>query len=460
MKRYKHSLSNYKLLTCDPGYLVPIGCIDVLPGDTFRFETSLLARVSPLLAPIMHPVTVRIHHWFVPMRLLEDGWEDFITGENATGPDTAALTTRNPSGLWDYLGIPTGVSGSTTVNLYPLKAYNLVFNEFYRDEDLIAPYALTNSSLKRVAWGKDRFTAARPWPQKGLSDITIPLGSTAPVLADANAVSEAVSTTAGADSQLVTATGGANIYADLQNAVGADVRDVRLAFAMQRYDEARAIYGSRYSEYLRYIGVQPKDARLQRPEYLGGGRRTISFSEVLQTAEGTDPVGDMKGHGIAAVGSRRFIKFFEEHGVVMSLMSVVPKTIYANGLHKKYLKSTKEDYYQKELEFVGQQEVYNNEVYMVDDAAGTGDDIFGYEDRYAEYKEEPSTIHGDFRNTLDFWHLARMFTSAPALNQSFVECNPSDRIYASTATDKLWCLASHSIQARRMVRKSSVGRII
>lgn len=223
------------------------------------------------------------------------------------------------------------------------------------------------------------------------------------------------------------------------------------------------MYGSRYTEYLRYLGVRSSDARLQRPEYLGGGKQTISFTEVLQTGTNFDAnagVASLKGHGIAAMRSRRYRRFFEEHGVVISLMSLRPKTMYGNGNNRMWYKTTKEDYWQKELEHVGMQEVYNREVY----AADTGPaDVFGYQDRYAEYRHLQSSVAGEFRDsTMNSWHLARIFASDVALNSDFVTCDPATRIYAASLTNhNIWCMINHSIQARRMVgRGNQPGRII
>lgn len=488
MKRFKHSLSHYKLLTCDMGELIPIACYEALPGDSIQQASSVLLRVSPLLAPVMHPVSVRIHHWFVPNRLIWNAWEDFITGgpdgaDNSTPPFTTILaSTPLKDTLWDYFGIPPG--GDNTVSSLPVRAYNKVYNEFYRDADLVAEVAEDDGSVKKVAWEKDYFSAARPWPQKG-PDITLPLGVRAPVkgilaesghpFADAPAGKDStgasvsyspgawVNVTAG--SRFGVARGGSagvpDIYADLTNATATNINDVRKAFAMQRYQEARAQYGSRYTEYLRYLGIRSSDARLQRPEYLGGGKATISFSEVLQTGPGSDPdesvVGDLKGHGISALRSRRYRRFFEEHGIVLSLLSVRPRTMYAQATNRMFMRANKEDYWQKELELIGQQPIYTREVYAQGADMGT---TFGWGDRYSEYRHIQSTIAGDFRDTLNFWHLARDFAAPPVLNQSFIECSPSKRINAVQTEDTLWVMANHSIQARRMVTKKTIGRIV
>lgn len=488
MKRSKFSLSHYKLLSMDMGELIPCGLVEVLPGDTMQQATSALIRCSPLLAPVMHPVHVRIHHWFVPHRLVWDEWEDFITG----GPDgmnasvfptiTMPAVGGAPVGsLADYLGVPTAVN-SLQVSALPFRGYAMIWNEWYRDQDLQAPLVVsdasgndttTSTALQNVAWEKDYFTSARPWEQKGPA-ITIPLGTTAPVKgigigsgevagnAGATTYETGGTTFTGANWQsnvrninvkAQSASGAGpsnlpNIFTDLSGASAVTVNVLREAMALQRYEEARARYGSRYVEYLRYLGVRSSDARLQRPEYLGGGKQTIQFSEVLQTAEGTDPVGDLKGHGIAALRSNRYRKFFEEHGYIFSFISVRPKTIYAQGLPRTWNRRTKEDFYQKELAHIGQQEVLNKEVYAAHSAPnGT----FGFQDRYDEYRRVESTIAGEYRTTLDFWHMARIFSSDPALNASFVKSVPTERTFAVPSTDVLWVMANHSIQARRLI---------
>lgn len=505
MKRFKHSLSNYKLATFDMGQLVPVGLFEVLPGDSVQQASSCLLRCSPLLAPVMHPVIVRIHHWFVPHRLVWDGWEDFITG----GPDGEGGASGEfpyissgagfaAGGVADYFGVPPSVA-NLEVSALPFRSYNLIWNEFYRDQDLQGKAAINTGSgadtstyaaaLQRCSWEKDYFTTSRPWPQKG-PDVTLPLGTVAPVVS--TGVNPLMSDAAAAytDRSLIgfgtsgenkLGLGGAAIaagatsvvfgsqtglQADLSTATAVDINDVRRAFAIQRYQEARAQYGSRYTEYLRYLGVRSSDARLQRPEYLGGGKQTIAFSEVLQSSPNVDTgtsedvgVGELKGHGIAAMRSRRYRRFFEEHGFVITLMSVRPRSIYQDGLHRLWSRRTKEDYWQKELERIGQQEVFNREVFAVSDASG-GSGTFGYQDRYAEYRHMPSNVAADFRSTLDFWHMARQFTSTPTLNNTFVACNPSKRINAVQTEDTLWAMINNSVQARRMVSKSTVGRVI
>jgi hypothetical protein len=489
MKRSKFNLSHHKNLTADMGKLVPIGITEALPGDTFQHSTSMLVRTAPLTAPVMHPVEARIHHFFVPYRLIWKDFEDFITGGD-DGNDASVFPTINlnttsgaESSLADYLGVPTVNSGTLEVSALPFRAYNLIFNEFYRDQDLKNELNIstdsgtdttTDTTLQKIAWEKDYFTSSRPWTQKG-SDVTIPLGTKANVNYDGienssanNTVPTVFSTSTNQHRTLgggvsnvytknVSGTSANNLYADLSSATGIDVNDLRLALALQRFKEARAQWGNRYTEYLKYLGVNAQDSRLQRPEYLGGGKQTIQFSEVLQTSEGTDPVGDMKGHGISALRSNKYQRFVPEHGIIMSFMSVRPKTMYMQSLPRHWNRRTKEEFFQRELQLIGQQNVKNKEIFAFH---SNPDDTFGYQDRYDEYRQNESTISGEFRSSLNNWHMARDFSSDPALNETFVDCTPTDRIYASTATQPLWIMVNHHMVARRMLVKNPTNRIL
>lgn len=495
MKRSKFSLSHYKLLSSKMGILVPLSWYEALPGDTIQMSTAALVRCAPLVTPPMHPVHVRIHHWFVPNRIIWDNWESFITG-GSDGMDTSAHPYINfasapaVSSLADYMGVPTSTLTNLHVSALPFRAYSLIFNEWYRDQDLVTPLALskadgadstTSLALANCAWEKDYYTSSRPWEQKGPT-VTLPIAGTAPVTglgvthnvtpprtnvsvdeSDGTNPTYAKAWNVAADGPFYVkgpASGSTpQVFADLSAATGVDINQVRLAFALQRFEEARARYGSRYTEYLRYLGVRSSDARLQRPEYLGGGRQTIQFSEVLQTSEsGTTPIGDLAGHGISALRSNRFRRFFEEHGIVMTLMSVRPRTIYTQPVARSFLRGlavtgmsgTKEDYWQRELQHIGQQEVNGMEVDV-----STGDTSWGFQDRYDEYRRLESSVAGAFRTTLDDWHFARSFASAPALNSTFVQCVPTTRTFADTTADNLYVMAQHSVQARRLV--SQVG---
>ena len=485
MRRHKHNLGDYRLLTGDIGYLYPVGLVEVLPNDTIQAATSAVIRFAPMSSPIMHRITVRAHHFFVPHRLSwsflnnEDcgkSWESFITG-GKDGNDATEVpqitTTGNSKDLLDYMGIPR-VSG-ISVSAVPIAAYNLIYNEFYADQDLSTERGAKDLAVPTIAWEKDYFTASRPWPQKG-PEITLPLTGEAPVYHNAADLGNvgAVSRQNSDQNWLLDSNGGVlrsanaalsgtdgRLMADLSQASATNVNEVRRAFALQRFQEARSRYGSRYTEYLRYLGVRnPKDARLQRPEFLGGGKVNVAISEVLQTGNEQNPrygVGDMYGHGIAAVRHNPFRRYFEEHGYVLTLLSLRAKAVYTSGIHRTWLRQTKEDFYQRELEFIGQQAVLNNELYA--DATGGGN-TFGYSDRYREYRESPSLVTAEFRDTLNYWHLAREFSSAPALNESFVYEAPTKRFYNSQATDGLWMMVRNSRVLRRSLSKSAYGKII
>lgn len=491
MKRNKFSLSHYKLMTADMGKLYPISWYEILPGDTIQQRTQMLVRLSPLLSPVMHPVRIRVNSFFVPYRLIWSDFEDFITGgpdgNDNTVPPKMSTPGSTQGNLGDYLGVPPGTyTGNIEYSALPTRAYRLIWNEYFRDQDLMTEDTIDlgngtdsttdKNTINQVAWEKDYFTCARPWEQKG-TEITIPLVGNAPVTGigtNSQGFSQSSGTAYETDGTSPTyasyvrsdnaseylmaeegATGYPNIYADLSAATGLSINDLRLYLAMQRYQENRAEFGSRYVEYLASLGVRSSDARLNNPEFLSGARQTISFSEILST-DGAN-TGDMKGHGIAALRSNRFRRFFEEHGIVMTLMSVVPKAIYASGVQRSFLKTTKEDYYQRELALIGDQEIQNRETYA---EHSTPAGVFGYQQRYDEYRYIPSGIAGEFRSTLNHWHYARIFGSDTTLNSSFISCDPTKRQYADNNSDVLYVMANHSVQARRMIPKYPRKRVM
>lgn len=493
MKRNLFSLSHGRVHTGDMGELLPVGAVDTLAGDGFQHATSLFFRWNPLVFPPLHAVHARITHWFVPYRLIWDDWEKFITG----GPDgldasvypTVSLTgaTDNAVGtLSDHLGFPAGqnIVGSALYH----RAYALIWNEKYRDPDLqtalvmskaSGPDTTTSRTLQLCNWEKDYFTKARPWTQKGAA-VTMPLGTTAPIKGlgvlsgtPFTTTTGTIKTTGGID---INPTAGApwhssaanaiyykrddaattypKIEADLAGASSATVNALRQAFAIQKYQEARARYGSRYTELLRYYGIRPADSRLDKPELLGSGEEIMSFSEVLQTAPttsgSTTGVGNMKGHGIGLLRSNRYRRQFDEHGIVLSLLHVRPRSLYTQGIPKKFIKTTKYDFWTKELEHIGMQEIQNRELYA-QHATPTG--VFGYVPRYEEYRSEPSTVHGQARTLYDNVHMGRIFSSDPALNSTFVQANVSKRNFADTTNDGMIIGVKHSIQARRLVAR-------
>ena len=440
MKRSKFNLSFNNLATFDMGKLYPVGCTEVLPGDSFQHRCSVFARLMPMLAPVMHQVTIGINHWFIPNRLVwtgaaGDNWEDFITGGN-DGNNAAVIpivdqgaTPLTTHPLLEYFGIPP--VPDLEINALAIRGFNMVFNEYFRDQDLVTARDEDDCTIPKVAWNRDYFTSARPWTQRG-DAVSVPISG----LAAVKGLGHERQTYAAGPSQTLYETGGSGgetygahrpvssstvgervileedvnntgfpgIFADLSTATAGDVNDWRLAFALQRYKEARARYGARYTEYLRYLGIKSSDARLDRPEFLSGSRQTIGISEVLQTASETTPSGDpqgvvgaMKGHGIAAMRGNRYRRFFEEHGHVLTTMFVRPKSIYQNMLEKKWKRTDKESYWQKELQQIGQQAVARKEVFAEIDesapgAADNGDTIFGYVDRYKEYKSQMSYV--------------------------------------------------------------------
>lgn len=504
MKRSKHNLSRTIIGTANLGELIPCGWWDVLPGDSMQITGSVFLRSSPLLSPPMHPVIARLHYIYVPLRILWNegttNFENFITGGLAgTDASTPPVITVNSGSGWavgslaDYLEIPTGVD-DLPVSALPFRAYAKIWNEMYRDEQLQTALTIdytdgadttTNTTLQNICWEKDYLTSARPTAQLGTA-VTISLGTSAtvktagsPLVTGAQQPMMLLDSAAGAaptvgralgigtgnyvqDTSTTVTTQNAglypdNLYADLSTATGIPINDLREALAMQRYMENRNRFGARFVEYLASLGVKSSDARLQRPEYICGGKSTIQFSEVLQsgvTTSGTPNtgVGNMLGHGMGALRTRPARRFFEEHGILMALLSVRPKTMYVNGLHRKFSRQSKEDYWQKEFEHIGSQPVYNKEVRW---AHATPNGIFGYQDPYDDYRRSENYVSGDFRTNLNYWHYGRIFASDPTLNAAFVSADPTTRVYQSTTYDNMYYMVKHQVQARRLI--SPVG---
>lgn len=483
IKRNKFSLSHKVTFSCDQGELVPCSLVEVLPGDIFRHSTSALIRLSPILAPIFSQLNVSVFQFFVPHRIVWDSWEDFITGgedgqDNSAFPNITFASGVAVGSLGDYLGVVPGVN-NINVSALPFRAYATIYNEWFRDQDLQTKLAVskadgldttTSTVLKNINWEKDYFTSARPFEQKG-PQVTIPIGTAAPVntTAASGADISVYSTLAAAQVRLNTPAGAyltrgpttavpQNLFADLSSVTGIPVTELRLALSLQRFEEISARYGSRYVEYLMSrFGVRSSDARLQRPELLARSKEVVQISEVLQTAEGTNPVGELRGHGIAAMRSRRYLRFFEEHGYVMTLMAVQPKTMYVQGLARTWNRRDKYDFFQQETQHIGQQEILNKEIYA---AAASPNGTFGWQDRYDEYRRQESRIAGEFRTSaLDFWHQARIFSSEPALNSAFVTSNPTERNFFVPSEDVIYVTANHSIQARRAISKRGTSFI-
>lgn len=488
-RRSTFNLSHYRLFSAKLGYIYPIACYEVLPGDTFRQSTSLFLRLAPLVTPVMHPVHVKIHSWYVPYRLLWDDWEDFRTRgpEGIDASEVPYITA--PSGgfpvgsLADYLGIPTGIEG-LTVNAFAFRAYNYIFNENYRDERVQdeLPWVMTGGAdtttstvLAPSPWGRDYFTTASPTPQTG-PEVTIPVNGVggqnvtitgtgqppsfwapgienSPLYCEAgtNPPAKLYGTASGGDGQLRWQN--PQLKGTTESTAGSvgsiNIADWREAMAMQRFEETRSLWGARYNEFLMDMGIRPSDARLQLPEYLGGGRQTIQFSEVLQTAPGgEDPVGALKGHGIGAMRTNRFRRFFEEDGIVLTFAMVRPIGVYMQGLHKMWSRRSFAEFYNYQFEHLSQQPVYTRELYA---GVTDKDTIFGYQNIYDDYRSIPSQVSGEMRTVLNSWHMARDFSNEPVLNGDFLTSPPTNRIFAAQENDTLYCMAHHTIHSRRLL---------
>lgn len=464
MKRTDHDLSFEHSTTFDMGQLIPISAIDVLPGDSLRCNTSALLRVSPQVNPVYHDCEVRVHNWFVPSRILWDGWEDFIVGNTEDSGAVPSVTVEANS-ILDYMGAEPAVGA--TVDELPIRAYNMIYNEFYRDQDLDTERAMNDQSLARVRWSKDYFTTARPEPQLGESiDVSFSSGSAPVHVQDIGAGQEdnvrAFDDVSGEYRDLETDTARLKVgavsnldhrplYANLAEADGGiNINDLRQSIALQKIAEARSFFGDRYVDYLRWYGINPRDGRLSRPEFVGGGRGRINFSEVLSTAESQNTeVGDLYGHGIAGVRSRPYRKMCEEHGWMLTLAFVRPRGVYQTGIPRKFTRLQPTDYWHRELELLPWQDVKTKEIF----GSADPDQVFGYVPRYDEYRETQSYVSGSMRGgTEEDWHLARSFETAPTLNSSFVECVPSDRIYSDASMPEIIARFRNDIRGRRLVR--------
>lgn len=540
-KRNVFNLSYENKLTLNMGELVPIMTMPIVPGDKFRVNTEMLVRLAPLVAPMMHRVNVYTHYFFVPNRLVWNEWEDFITkgidgtdapvlpyfplSQDWTSVSTEAYIRQyfGDSTLWDYLGLPTlsGVGNKNYPNIVngvrvpdgfkvsalPFRAYQLIYNEYYRDQNLTDPieFGLDSGAiasadvgklltLRRRAWEKDYFTSALPWLQRG-PDVTVPVGGAfGDVTVDPAAGNQRFvdkngnvflpATTEGTGmiqmgesghtpsvvGQLFTGdnqgqfTSQSRVWFDPNGTLkvngdeaGISIQDLRTSNALQRWFERNARGGSRYIEQiLAHFGVRSSDARLQRPQFLGGGKMPIAVSEVLQTSstDETSPQANMAGHGISAGTNNGFQHYFEEHGYVIGLMSILPRTGYQQGIPRDFTKFDNMDFYFPEFAHLSEQEIKNQELYVTDDPT-YNEATFGYTPRYAEYKYKDSEAHGDFRGNLSFWHLNRIFTDKPNLNTTFVECNPSNRVFATSDTqdDKFWVQIYQDVKALRLMPK-------
>lgn len=480
-------LSHDKKLTFNMGELIPVNCIEVLPGDSFNISFVNMLRFLPLVAPVMHKVRVHTDYFFVPNRLLWDGWEDFITGKNAQVHPFVQLDSVVDKGtVGDYLGIPPGDYSNVParVNAFQIAAYYKIYDDWYRDQNLIlekfSPLVpgsngltylskLDGQPLKR-AWEHDYFTSALPTTQQGVDDVSIPLTfqNNIPVeLTGFNKVPRILNNATGGhlpagvvssevvspiSNPVLTVDGNRGVYdpdgsltVDIQSDA-ATINDLREAFSLQAFLERSIRGGVRYIEQIwSHFNVKSSDARLQRAEYIGRDIQTMTISEVLATAQSSNDgstaqigLGSMGGHGIS-VGGRDGISYrAEEHGFIFGIMSVIPDTAYQNGIAKQFTKGDRLDYAWPSFAHLGEQEVYLREIQSVLGVGLNADTVFGYMPRYSEYRYLPSQVCGDFRDNLAFWTLGRVFDDPdvpPTLSEEFVECNPRLDIFAVTDPD-------------------------
>ena len=464
-------LSYEKKLTCDMGQLIPIMCDEVIPGDSIKLGNQAIVRFMPMVAPIMHEVNMYVHYYFMPYRLLFEDWEEFIT-HGTTGATSVTLPKWTPTNtavgsLWDYLGFPTDVSPTGSMPLdFPRRAYNAIYNQYYRDETLIGEIAETNETILNRCWEKDYFTSSLPWQQRGIAPALPISGVTHAVWPDANIVNASVANPniIGVinPGQFLTADASHNVYlksalnsntVDLSGATTFNVADLRLAFQVQKWLERNARGGARYTEFLKsHFGVSPRDERLQRPEYIGGSKSPIIISEVLQTSstDATTPQGNMTGHGITLSQAYCGNYNAQEYGLIMGIMSIMPRTAYQQGINRQWLKDTAYDFYFPEFANLSEQAIKNVEILAKADATHNNT-IFGYQGRYDELRTKQNQICGKMRTIFNYWHLGRVFDPAnpPALNESFVKCIPSKRIFAAQSAPAMMVQFGNIIRAYR-----------
>lgn len=476
-------LSHEKKLSMDFAKLTPIYLQECIPGDKFKVNTELHIKFAPMIAPVMHRINAYVHYFFVPNRLVWDNWQNFITGgvdgddnhQVPTIPIEQATSANFVVGeLADYFGIPPAPNGSVGSNRYinalPFRAYQTIYNEFYRDQSL-TPAVLVEKTdvlsfqeitsictLRSRQWEKDRFTSALTETQRG-ADVNIPMDlsyrDNAQILnPDGTPYEPVTRDVLGAESnfgRLQAEAGGLKGIDNIES-LGATINDLRTSIVLQQWLEKNARAGARYVEQiLAHFGRRVPDYTLQRPQYLGGGKQTIQISEVLANFENADVAqGKMAGYGVSIGNGAGFKHTCDEHGYIIGILSILPRTCYYQGIPRMFFKENKFDFAFPEFAHLGEEPVYTNEIYD-DYATLSNKTLFGYQSRFSDYKFIQDSVHGDFRGNLDFWHLGRKFAAPPLLNNSFTEANPSNRIFAiqDESAQKIWCQLYNNVRAIR-----------
>lgn len=480
-------LSYEKKFTADMGYLIPVMCDEMVPADFWKVANQSIIRFQPLVAPILHEVNQYVHYFFVPYRILWEEWEDFITG-GVDGDDASVLPTWEPTvngegSLWDYLGFPTSIDPEGAYPLdFPRRAYNLIYNEYYRDQTLQDEVALDNEVLLNRNWEKDYFTSSLPWQQRGISPALPITGTTSALWDSARFVNSAApggniapyySVNPSTPNEYI---GNANARTnaldffnsntiDLSDASAFDIADLRTAFQIQKWLERNARAGVRYTEFLKsHFGVSPRDERLQRPEYIGGSRAPIIYSEVLQTSS-TDvvtPQGNLAGHGISVSQSYCGKYHATEFGLVMGIMSVMPRASYQQGINRQWLRRTKYDFYFPEFSNLSEQAIENAEICVLNANPTHNTGIFGYQGRYDEMRIKHNMVSSELRTTYDYWHLGRKFNPAtpPTLNEEFIKCVPRKDVLAVPSEPAMIVSFGNVIKAYRPLPLSAEPGLI